>query len=343
MNFKIFLISLLTTFTSILSDTECPNILNTNDRRLNKTSTYKIMQYNVQWLFIDYYEASKCPGSGCDWSNVTEATTHLGYVAEVIKELDPDIINLCEVEGCDELNILMSTINNTEYKPYLKKGTDSSTGQNVGMITKIDPILNLYRVDNRIEYPIPGSTCGYTGASSTTTVSKHYITELLLNNIKIAMISAHLIAYPTDQQRCSQREAQTQILQEVIYNYYNNGYEIIMLGDFNDFDDEVIDSNNNKPISQSLNILKGISGLYKNKYELKSAAELISQNNRFTDWYDKNGDCKSSQSEFSMIDHILLTPYLYDKILNAYIYQGYQEFCGKYNSDHYPVIIELQL
>ena len=343
MNFKLFFISLLTTFVSIYSDTECPTIINPLDRRLNKTSTYTIMQYNAQWLFIDYYEGSKCPGSGCDWANVTEATTHLQNVAEVIKKLDPDIINFCEIEGCDELNILISTINNTEYKPYLKKGTDSSTGQNVGMITKIDPMSTLYRIENRVEYPIKESTCGYTGTPSSSTVSKHYITEFLLKNIKIAMISAHLIAYPLDIERCAQREAQTQVLQEIIFNYYSSGYEIIMIGDFNDFDDEVMDSNNNKPISQALNILKGISGIYKNKYELKSATELIPQNNRFTDWYDKNSDCKSTPSEFSMIDHILLTPFLHDKILNAYIYQEYAEFCGKYNSDHYPIIIEIQL
>jgi exonuclease III len=44
-----------------------------------------------------------------------------------------------------------------------------------------------------------------------------------------------------------------------------------------------------------------------------------------------------------MINHILLTPFLQDKIVNSYIYQGYVEFCEKYNSDHYPVIIEIKL
>jgi exonuclease III len=340
----------LTFLSPIISDTECPNILNVSlndgdgDRRLNKTSSiYKIMQYNVQWLFIDYYENAKCPGSGCDWINISEAEIHLDHIAKVIKKIDPDIINFCEVEGCDELNILISTIGNNEYKQYLKEGTDTSTGQNVAMITKIDPISNLYRVDDKIEYPIEGSTCGYNGTSSTTSVSKHYITEFLLNNIKIVMISAHLIAKPTDIQRCAQREGQAQILQEIIFKYYNNDYEIIMIGDFNDFDAEIMDLNNNKPISQTLNILKGISGIYKGKYELKPVSELIPQNYRFTNWYDKIGDCKTILDDFSMIDHILLTPFLHNKILNAYIYHEYQEFCGKYNSDHYPIIIEIQL
>ena len=44
-----------------------------------------------------------------------------------------------------------------------------------------------------------------------------------------------------------------------------------------------------------------------------------------------------------MIDHILITPGLQEKFINAYIYHGYDEYCGTYNSDHYPVILELQL
>jgi hypothetical protein len=46
-----------------------------------------------------------------------------------------------------------------------------------------------------------------------------------------AMIGAHLIAFPTDNTRCAEREAQSQVLQNVIYGYISKGYEIIFLGD----------------------------------------------------------------------------------------------------------------
>jgi exonuclease III len=327
----------------ISTDSECPVVVSDEDRRLHKTPTFKIMQYNVQWLFVDYYSSSKCPGSGCDWVNETEALTHLNYIADTINILDPDIVNFCEVEGCDELKMLVDAVKSNEYKPYLKKGKDTSTGQNVGMITKIDPKIDLTRTEDRVTYPIDGSTCGYTGAPTTSGVSKHSITEFTINNIDIIFIAAHLIAFPTDKTRCAQREAQAQVLQNMIFDYYSSGYEIIMLGDFNDFDAEVLDLNNNKPLSQALNVLKGISGTYKGKYSLQSVAELLPQTKRFTDWYDKNNDCVSTPNEFSMIDHILVSPFLYNRIVDAYIYQGYAEFCGKYNSDHYPVIVELLL
>jgi exonuclease III len=345
MNIKLFLLSFITTLSSVFSNSECPNILQTNDRRIDNTSTtYKIMQYNTQWLFLEYYANSNCPGNGCDWKNISEASIHMNYVSDVIKKINPDIVNICEVEGCDELSTLIKTINNNEYKPYLVKGTDTGTGQNIGLITKVDPISNLYRNENKVQYPISESTCDYNGSISSSGVSKHYITEFLLKDIKIAMIGAHLIAVPTtDLQRCAQREAQAQVLQEIIFKYYSNNYEIIMIGDFNDYDAQIDDLNNNKPLSQSLNILKGYSGTYKNKYELISVADLINKNNRYTNWYDPNGDCISSSNELSMIDHILLTPFLKNRIVDAYIYQEYPEFCGKYDSDHYPIIIELEL
>ena len=335
LNYIIYLLSLFCN--QVISDSECYNVPSLSvDRRTDKTKL-RIVQYNVEWLFIDYYASSDCPGAGCTWINQTEAKTHLDYVSNVIKELNPDIINFCEIEGCDELNMLIDNLDNS-YEPYLKKGKDTSTGQNVGMLTRIDPVVNLYRTEDRYNYPLEGSQCGYTGPSGDTGVSKHYITEYTINNMKIAFISAHLLAFPTDPTRCSEREAQAMVLQNVINNYYIKGYEIIFMGDLNDFDGTVIDANNNIPISHVLEILKT-----NGKYQLFTISENIVQSERYSDWYDENNNCKSSLNEFSMIDHILVSNRLRDKITNSYIYHGYGEYCGKYNSDHYPVVIDLLL
>ena len=168
-SFLSFLIN--TTF----SETECPYVTTISDRRSDKTKL-RLVQYNVEWLFIDYSSQMNCPGDGCTWKNISEAQTHMDYVAKRIKALNPDIINFCEVEGCDELNILKDKLDGT-YLPYLKKGTDTSTGQNVGMLTRVDPLKTLYRSESKHNYPISGSKCGYTGPSGSSGVSKHYITE----------------------------------------------------------------------------------------------------------------------------------------------------------------------
>jgi len=323
------------------SDTECPYVTSVEDRRSDK-SKLRLVQYNVEWLFVDYYSSMNCPGTGCTWVNQSEALTHMDYVAKVVKDLNPDLINFCEVEGCDELNMLNDRLNDSSYTTYLKKGTDSSTGQNVGMITRVDPLTDLYRTELKYNYPIPNSNCGYTGTNGSSGVSKHYITEFKSNGYDIAFISAHLLAIPTDPARCAQREAQASVLQNVIYNYINKGYEVIMLGDFNDYDGQVLDLNNNKPTSKVLDILKGIYGDYAGLYTLHSVAEEIQQQERYSDWWDSDSNCAtSSQSDYSMIDHILVTDSIRQNIYNAFIYHGYDEYCGKYNSDHYPVVIDL--
>jgi exonuclease III len=334
------IIILITLFTSIFSDTECPNVNSISDRRENKNKL-RIVQYNVEWLFIDYYSSMDCPGDGCTWKNQTEAETHMDLVVKRIKDINPDIINFCEVEGCDELQMLRDKLDNN-YVPYLKKGTDTSTGQNVGMLTRIDPVRSLYRSESKYAYPINGSNCGYNG-TSTTGVSKHYITEFVINEINIAMISAHLIAIPTDSSRCAQREGQASILQNIIFNYIQNDYEIIMIGDFNDYDSEILDVNNNKPKSRVLDILKGLYGDYAGMYELHSVAETIPQSERYSDWWDSDNNCSTSSNyDYSMIDHILVTDFIRKNIVNTYIYHDYDEYCGKYDSDHYPIVIDLE-
>jgi exonuclease III len=311
------------------------------DRRKDKNSL-RLVQYNVEWLFIDYYSSMDCPGDGCTWKSVSDAQTHLSYVANVINYLQPDIISLCEVEGCDELNILKEQLDNT-YNPYLKKGTDSATGQNVGMLTRIDPLVNLYRSEEKIAYPISGTKCGTTSASGTTGVSKHYITEFNLGGMNVAMIGAHLLAIPTDPSRCVQREGQAQVLQNIVSSYIQKGYEIILLGDMNDYDAEVLDVNSDKPISRVLDIMKGLDGQKKGTYTLTNVAYRIGKTERYSDWWDSDNNCNTtSQKEFSMIDHVLVTSKIEKQIMNIYIYHGYKEYCGKWDSDHYPVVIDFK-
>ena len=326
----------------VFSDTECPLVSSIGDRRKDK-SKLRLVQYNVEWLFIDYYAPMNCPGDGCTWKNLTEAQTHMDYVVKRIQDINPDIINFCEIEGCDELNMLKDKLDSS-YNPYLKEGTDSSTGQNVGMLTRVDPLKSLYRTELKYNYPIQGSNCGYTGSVSSTSVSKHYITEFEFNGMNVAFISAHLIAYPTDSERCAKREAQASVLQTVIYDYINNDYEVIMLGDFNDFDAEILDMNSDKPISNVLDILKGLKGDYAGKYELHNAAETIVQSERYSDWWDSDNNCNTaSKSDYSMIDHILVTELIRKNIVNTFIYHEYNEYCGKYDSDHYPVVVDLMI
>ena len=315
----------------------------------HSVSKLRIMQYNVEWLFLKTYNG--CPGSSCSWPNLAAATTHMQYVADVIKTYNPDILNLCEVEGCYELGQMNSLLGNV-YTPYLLYGTDTSTGQNVGILTKYSPSTSLSRSATKHAYPVAGSRCNYTGSGSSG-VSKHYYTTYQFNDLTLHFVGAHLLAIPTEPSRCASREAQASVLQELIVGllggidpktgqiFKNDNVGLILAGDMNDYDAEILDSNNNHPTSLVLDILKGLAGDYALTYELVSAAEFVSQSDRYTDWYDPNGDCKSTPNEMSMIDHVLMTPNMRDKVLKVMMPHTYTEACGTYNSDHYPIIVDL--
>lgn len=329
------------------NDTQCYTVVPPTTS--HSVSKLRIMQYNVEWLFLKTYNG--CPGSSCTWPSLSSATTHMQYVADVIRTYNPDIINLCEVEGCYELGQLNTLLGNA-YTPYLLFGTDTSTGQNVGMLTKYSPNESLQRTSTTHTYPVGGSHCNYSGTGSSG-VSKHYYTSYLFNTMTIHFVGAHLLAIPTEPSRCASREAQASVLQELIVGLLggidpetrqivkNDNVGLILMGDMNDYDGEILDSNNNRPTSIVLDILKGLAGDYAFAYELESSAAFVSQTDRYTDWYDPNGDCKSTPNEMSMIDHVLMTPNLRDNVLKMMMPHTYTESCGTYNSDHYPIIVDL--
>lgn len=323
-------------FIFVFSDKDCPiTSLTSIHYNQNTMQKLRLMQYNVEWLFLDYYKPADCPGNGCTWKNYTMSLEHTQHLATVIKKYSPDIINLCEVEGCDEINTLIQLVDPT-YTAYLIQGTDTSTGQNVGMMTKITPTSDLIRTDMTFDYPITGSNCGYDETGSTH-VSKHFITTFLWNNIKVAYFSLHLIAYPTQPDRCAKREAQAKIIETEIINYVKQGYEIVVIGDFNDYDESIPDLNNSTPTSQALDIIRG---KHTNEYTLENVESRIVKNERFTNWWDKNQDCIASKDELIMIDFILLTKKLVDFVTGVEVYHGYIETCNSLDSDHYPVIVD---
>ena len=342
----ILFVSLLSALVQANSnDTQCyvvPTTVPTNTvpTTIPTGTPVRIMQYNVEWFFLKTYNG--CPGTSCSWANLNDATIHMQNVANVVAQYNPDILNLCEVEGCYVLGQLNQLLGN-KYQTYLLFGTDTSTGQNVGLMTKYTPSANLQRSSETHTYPVVGSHCNYSGTGSSG-VSKHYYTSYKSDSMTVYLIGAHLLAFPTEPSRCVSREAQASVLQDLIVQLLDNGNPnvgIILMGDLNDFDGVTLDSNNDKPTSQVLEILKGNAGDHKGKYLMETSAELIDKTERYTDWWDPNNDCKSTPNEMSMIDHVLMTPNLFGKIKKVSMPHPYSEYCGTYNSDHFPIVIDM--
>jgi hypothetical protein len=108
-----------------------------------------VMTFNAQFLWDGV-----APEEGqveFPWKNSqTEAEDHMQRVAQVIAQSDPDIINLVEVEGIEALTTFNTKfLAGRGYRPYLVKGTDTFTGQDVGLLTRIDPENNAIERESR--------------------------------------------------------------------------------------------------------------------------------------------------------------------------------------------------
>jgi len=265
-------------------------------------------------------------------------------VAQELIAINADIVSLVEVQDCYVLTKLNGLVPTLKYLPYLIRGTDTATGQNVGILTRVDPYVPLQRSSLRATYPIQGSQCGYKGSAGDTAVSKHYYTSFKISGLPspLTLIGLHFLAYPDDITRCVQREAQATVIRSLAASALQSGHSVIVLGDLNDFDGLVLDQANSRPISQVLSLLRNtlptVSG-----DELSNAAQFSTQSNRYTIWWDENGNCRVDPSELTSLDHVL-----FSKDLNAYVDgvsfdHTYSAACGSYESDHWPIVLRLTI
>ena len=307
------------------------------DRRTD-TGELVVTSFNVEWLFDGVSGPSSVP-----WKNKEEADEHTKDVAVFVRTMDPmpDVLLLQEVQDCDMLRALIAAIGDDAYKPYLIKGTDTATQQNTGMITKVDPVVDLYRTDAKAAYPMAGNTCGDKVYDGTQGVSKHLLTEIAVSGKRIGIMDVHFLAFPTLADRCAKREAQATVARAAVDKFLDAGIEAIVLGDCNDYSDAVPDSANDVPTSRVIRILRdglldarptGANATAAAKpVSLVEVSALISHSDRYTSFY--------SGSLYSQIDHLLVSPGLAASIAYAKIDH---RFPPGTVSDHWPLTVVIK-
>ena len=301
------------------------------DRRTD-TNRLTVVSFNAEFLW-DGIQPEEGRVDFPHKNNPQEASEHMEDIAHVIRQIDADIVNLIEVEGFQALKKLNDDfLNGMGYKPYLVKGKDTYTGQDVGLLTRIDPETQLIeRTDNRVS--INGSETG---------VSKNYFAKFDVNGDKIAIVSLHLISRPSDQNRRDKREAQATVIKDLSLNLSNQGYSLIVMGDFNDYDGDncCSDHADNIPISTVLRIIK-TQNQSTNTDDLTNVSQFIDKDERYTSHWDRNRNNQvDGIHEYSSIDHILISKDLESLVDSAFIYKGYSPLIV---SDHFPVVVSLNM
>ena len=303
------------------------------DRRVDK-SNLTIMTFNAEFLWDGVKPEEGSSRVKFDWKgDAVKAGEHMQKIADVIKKSNPDIINLVEVENLTALNTFNDKyLTGLNYKAYLAKGKDSFTGQDVALLTRIDPEGNKIIYDGR-----KGRS-----ANVSKSVSKNYVARIKIGNRKIAFIGLHFLSRPIDETRRINRQAQGDAIKQIALEQIAEGYSVVVWGDFNDFDveDESLDLLDHKPIS---NVLANIRLLDRNTEldDLVNVARFIEKKKRYTAWYDANRNGKVDfPNDFSAIDHILMSPSLAGTILNTNIIQDHNPMEV---SDHFPIVVKMKL
>jgi len=220
------------------------------DRRTD-TTRLVIMTFNAEFLWdgVDPEEGQV----EFLWKNSsTEAQERMRDIANVIIQSNPDIVNLVEVENLNTLQMLNNNfLQGRGYVPYLVKGRDTFTGQDVGLLTRIDPENDQIQRFN---------DSGRSG-NTTKSVSKNYFAKIRVNDqTRLGLISIHFLARPLDESRRLQREAQADAMRTLARRLWSEGSLPVILGDFNDFDggDGNRDHADNLPRSNVLQMLKDL-------------------------------------------------------------------------------------
>jgi endonuclease/exonuclease/phosphatase family metal-dependent hydrolase len=288
-----------------------------------ETEGLRVAAFNVEFLFDGEEPEGQAdfPWKG----DPAAARNHRNGIARIIRSLDADIVMLQEVENQEVLDMMIAeSLADLGYTAYYVRGRDNFTRQDIGLLSRI-PVEEVGRTDARA--PLPGGRTDYG-------VSKNMWARVRLGDIPTTLISIHFLSRPDDTSRVGQREAQAAVIAELAEQEFAAGREVIVLGDFNDFDPDVPDVKASAPITNVLRTIKAAGP------GLRNVAAEVSQAERFTAHWDRNRNGRVDDGELSSIDHILLSPRLYDAIREVTFVHAHDPTHGP---DHFPIVVTLGL
>ena len=315
-----------------------------------ETTSFRLVTFNAEILTAPRVRAGSLNKFRFDYGR----SAHLERVAAVIEVLNPDLLNLVEVtckEAVDRLVEILHEKGMTEYKGYHIDSNDTFTGMDVGVITKLPldevdgkTIRTIYSEEEDPTWRQSFSFIGYSGdrMQSSTSLSRNSIYFLTIAGHKLGFFGLHLKSNPTDQFSNAKRTAQATLVRRAIHaEIVSRGYTPVLLGDLNDYDPDVPDSDQSR--STKTEVVKSLKDYDHDSEgdELVNAATLISrQADRFTSHWDWNENGAADGDDvFTMIDHVLLPKQLMPHVRRVFI----ARCVSLETSDHYPVVVDLEL
>ncbi|MBO6564807.1 MAG: endonuclease/exonuclease/phosphatase family protein [Pseudomonadales bacterium] len=277
-----------------------------------------IASFNTFWLYDDQ------PSHERWWNDQRGAmgqtyTQALDLVAAAIVESDADVIALQEVESHDVVSDLVSRLSShhdTDYPHFWTgQGTDSTTGQDVALLSKYprDGELQLHYKSERESFLTEVDP----GNEDDTGLSKVLRVDLNVEGTVIHFFVTHLKSQRGGAVSDNQRLAQASIIRRITKPLINAGGSVIVMGDLN------ADRG-----SKTLHRLRGFDD---------SDADLYQSVHN-----DNFSGLKVSYTfagRPQQLDHILLTRDLYKEIISG----SFQNSHDKETSDHALLKVTIDL
>jgi endonuclease/exonuclease/phosphatase family metal-dependent hydrolase len=299
------------------------------DRRPDR-ARLTIATFNARFLF----DGRPPEGQGdFPWKDdPAAARRHLQEIAAIVRRVDADLLHISEVEDHETLERLRLEVGDPTYAAYLVPGRDAFTRQNVGLLSRVDPDGPLLRTDE--SWPAPGG-------GERQSVSKNYAAHLGIDDLPLAVIGVHLLAFPDDPERAGPRQAQAEVMRRLAAREGTaRGRLLVVLGDFNDYDREIGDVAGNMPITRVLETVRAADGAGA-AHDLVNAALWLPPLERFTAFFDRNANgIDDGYSERALTDHVLLSRSLAAAVTRAETFTGHEP-TGP--SDHFPLKVTLDL
>ena len=310
-----------------------------DDRRSDK-SVLTIMTINAEFLWDGVPPEEGWVEFQWKYSQ-KEAEEHMKEVADIIIRNNPDIVNLVEVESLKALETFNNKylesrgyypyLESHGYRPYFVNGKDTYTGQDVALLTRIDPENESIERDDRK---------GQSG-DEIQSVSKNYFAKIKVGDIKIALIGIHFLARSNDESSSQKREAQADAIVNLAIELRDQGYLPVVLGTFNDYDGDEgnRDHIDSMPVTNVLRIIK-LMDPNNTSDDLVNAAYFVPKATRYTAFCDRNrNDSVDFPQEVTSIDHILLPPQLEALVELVVIPHEYNPIQV---TDHFPIMVHLR-
>ncbi len=300
------------------------------DRRTDP-SKLVVMTFNAEFLWDGV--APEEGSADFPWKNSqTEAEEHMQQVATIITQANPDIINLVEVENLESLTTFNTKfLAGRGYKPYFIKGKDTSTGQDVVLLSRVDTETGAIERDD--------TTASKNGI--TKGVSKNYYARFTISGQKLALVGLHFLAFPTMAQRVKERECQAEVIRKRALTLRSEGYSVIVLGDFNDYESDPgsRDHKDSQPTSHVLETARAMDPGDATD-DLVNAASFVVKPNRYTAFWDQNSNGQvDPPNELSSIDHLLLSKDLAAKVDFVEIPHLHDP---TRHPDHFPIVVHFK-